>query len=127
MRSGVDWEWRDHRFRIIDTAGMRKKPKVEGKLEKLSVGDTLRTIRFAEVVVLVLDAEQPLERQDLTIGRMVEDEGRALVIALSKWDLITDKQGALQRLADRLSISLPQVQGITCVPVSGKTGQASTG
>jgi GTP-binding protein len=120
---GVDWEWRDHRFRIIDTAGMRKKPKVEGKLEKLSVGDTLRTIRFAEVVVLVLDAEQPLERQDLTIGRMVEDEGRALVIALSKWDLITDKQGALNRLADRLSISLPQVQGITCVPVSGMTGQ----
>jgi GTPase len=120
---GVDWEWRDHRFRIIDTAGMRKKPKVEGKLEKLSVGDTLRTIRFAEVVVLVLDGEQPLERQDLTIGRMVEDEGRALVIALSKWDLITDKQATLQRLADRLSISLPQVQGITCVPVSGKTGQ----
>ncbi|MDB5408409.1 MAG: ribosome biosis GTPase Der [Rhodospirillales bacterium] len=120
---GVDWQWRDHSFRIIDTAGMRKKPKVEGKLEKLSVGDTLRTIRFAEVVVLVLDGEQPLERQDLTIGRMVEDEGRALVIALSKWDLVADKQGTLKRLADRLSISLPQVQGITCVPVSGKTGQ----
>jgi GTP-binding protein len=120
---GVDWQWRDHRFRIIDTAGMRKKPKVEGKLEKLSVGDTLRTIRFAEVVVLVLDGEQPLERQDLTIGRMVEDEGRALVIALSKWDLVADKQGTLKRLADRLSISLPQVQGITCVPVSGMTGQ----
>jgi GTP-binding protein len=120
---GVDWQWREHEFRIIDTAGMRKRPRVEGKLEKLSVGDTLRTIRFAELVVLVLDAEQPLERQDLTIGRMVEDEGRALVIALTKWDLITDKQGALRRLADRLSISLPQVQGITCVTVSGKTGQ----
>src|SRR3982074_1139904 len=81
----IDWRWRDHQFRIIDTAGMRRRARVEEKLEKLSIGDTLRAIRFAEVVVLVLDAEQPFEKQDLTIARMVEEEGRALVIAASQW------------------------------------------
>jgi GTP-binding protein len=119
---GIDWRWRDHQFRIIDTAGMRRKPRVEGKLEKLSVGDTLRAIRFAEVVVLVLDAEQPFEKQDLTIARMVEEEGRALVIAASKWDAVGDRKATLQLLADRTTRSLPQLQGIACVPVSGKTG-----
>jgi GTPase len=119
---GVDWRWRDHRFRIIDTAGMRRRPRVEGKLERLSVGDTLRAIRFAEVVVLVLDAGQPFEKQDLTIARMVEEEGRALVVAASKWDAVADKKATLQLLADRTMRSLPQLQGIACVPVSGKTG-----
>src|SRR5258708_6109453 len=94
----------------------------EGKLERLSVGDTLRALRFAEVVVLVFDAEQPFEKQDLTIARMVEEEGRSLVIAASKWDAIADKKATLQLLADRTTRSLPQLQGIACVPVSGKTG-----
>ncbi len=118
----IDWRWRDHQFRIIDTAGMRRRARVEAKLEKLSIGDTLRAIRFAEIVVLVLDAEQPFEKQDLTIARMVEEEGRALVIAASKWDAVTDKKATLQLLADRTTRSLPQLQGIACVPVSGKTG-----
>ncbi len=118
----IDWRWRDQWFRIIDTAGMRRRPRVEGKLEKLSVGDTLRAIRFAEVVVLVLDAEQPFEKQDLTIARMVEEEGRALVLAASKWDAVGNKKATLQLLADRTTRSLPQLQGIACVPISGKTG-----
>ena len=118
----IDWKWREHWFRIIDTAGMRRRPRIEGKLEKLSVGDTLRAIRFAEVVVLVLDAEQPFEKQDLTIARMVEEEGRALVLAASKWDAVASKKATLQLLADRTTRSLPQLQGIACVPVSGKTG-----
>src|SRR6266851_2328998 len=118
----IDWRWRDHQFRIIDTAGMRRRARVEAKLEKLSIGDTLRAIRFAEVVVLVLDAEQPFEKQDLTIARMVEEEGRALVIAASKWDAVNNKKATLQLLADRTTRSLPQLQGIACVPVSGKTG-----
>ncbi len=118
----VDWSWRGRPFRVFDTAGMRRKPRVEGKLEKLSVGDTLRAIRFAEIVILVLDAMQPFERQDLTIARMVEEEGRGLVLAASKWDAVPDKQPALRHIGDRLQTSLPQLQGISCVPVSGKTG-----
>jgi GTP-binding protein len=118
----VEWSWGGRPIRLVDTAGMRRRASIEDKLEKLSVGDTLRTIRFAEVVVLVLDAQQLLEKQDLTIARMVEDEGRALVLALNKWDLIADKPGTLQRLRDRLEISLPQVHGITVVPISGLTG-----
>jgi GTP-binding protein len=118
----IDWKWREQWFRVIDTAGMRRRPRVEGKLEKLSVGDTLRAIRFAEVVVLVLDAEQPFEKQDLTIARMVEEEGRALVLAASKWDAVANKKATLQLLADRTTRSLPQLQGIACVPISGKTG-----
>ena len=78
----VDWTWRDRAFRLVDTAGMRRKARVEEKLEKLAVGDTLRAIRFAEVVVLVLDATMPFEKQDLQIASLIESEGRALVIAL---------------------------------------------
>ncbi|HWK44348.1 MAG TPA: ribosome biogenesis GTPase Der [Stellaceae bacterium] len=118
----IDWDWRSRPVRLIDTAGLRRKNRIEEKLEKLSVSDTLRAIRFAEVVVLVLDATLMLEKQDLTIARLVEDEGRALVLALSKWDLIEDKPAALQQLKDRLQISLPQLLGITFVPVSGVTG-----
>ncbi|HMK68976.1 MAG TPA: ribosome biogenesis GTPase Der [Stellaceae bacterium] len=119
----IDWRWRDRVFRLIDTAGMRKRPKVEGKLEKLSVADTLRAIRFAEVVVLVLDAEQMLERQDLTIARLVADEGRALVLAINKWDLVEEKQKALGRLHDRLQTSLPQLEGLPVATLSARTGR----
>jgi GTPase len=118
----VDWRWRGRPVRLVDTAGMRRRPRVEGKLEKLSVADTLRAIRFAEVVVLVVDAHQILEKQDLTIARMVENEGRALVLAVSKWDAVEDKKAALDTLRDRLQVALPQVQGIAAVPVSGLTG-----
>ena len=118
----VDWTWHDRPIRLVDTAGLRRRPRVEGKLEELSVGDALRTIRFAETVILVLDALQPFERQDLTIARLIADEGRAVVLAASKWDAVTEPAAALQRLRDRASISLPQLQGVALIPVSGLTG-----
>jgi GTP-binding protein len=119
----VDWIWRERPIRLVDTAGLRRRPRVEGKLEELSVGDALRAIRFAETVILVLDALQPFERQDLTIARLVADEGRALVLAASKWDLVVEPAAVLQRLRDRASISLPQLHGVALVPVSGITGR----
>ncbi|MBX6367998.1 MAG: ribosome biogenesis GTPase Der [Rhodospirillales bacterium] len=119
----VDWSWQGRPVRLVDTAGLRRKAHVEEKLEKLSTADTLRAIRFAEVVVLVLDATLGLEKQDLTIARMVEDEGRALVLAASKWDLVEDKAAALRRLEDRVKTSLTQLEGVPLVTVSGATGQ----
>jgi GTP-binding protein len=118
----VDWSWRGRPIKLIDTAGLRRKSVIEHKLEKLSVADTLRAVRFAELVVMVVDATQMLEKQDLTIARMVEDEGRAIILAVNKWDLIENKPAALEKLRDRLQISLPQLQGVMCVPVSGATG-----
>jgi GTP-binding protein len=119
----VDWTWHERPFRLVDTAGMRKKARVEEKLEKLAVGDTLRAIRFAEVVVLVLDATMPFEKQDLQIAALIESEGRAIVLALDKWDLVDDRQrlfSTLRKDADRL---LPQMRGVPLVPVSGLTGE----
>jgi GTP-binding protein len=118
----IDWRWRERPIRLVDTAGLRRRPRVEGKLEELSVGDALRAIRFAETVILVLDALQPFERQDLTIARLVAEEGRALVLAASKWDAVAEPAAALQHLRDRASISLPQLHGVALVPVSGLTG-----
>jgi GTP-binding protein len=119
----VDWTWEGRPVRLVDTAGLRRKAHVEEKLEKLSTADTLRAIRFAEVVVLVLDSTLGLEKQDLAIARMVEDEGRALVLAASKWDAVEDRQAAQRRLSDRIETSLTQLQGVPVVPVSGKSGQ----
>jgi GTP-binding protein len=118
----VDWIWHGRRVRLIDTAGLRRKPRVEGKLEQLSVGDALRSIRFAETVVLVTDALQPLERQDLTIARLIEEEGRALVLALNKWDVVEEPTTFLKALRSRISTSLPQLHGVMMVPVSALTG-----
>ena len=116
------WEWGGRTVRLIDTAGLRRRPKVEGKLEKLSVADTLRAIRFAEVVVLVIDATQGLEKQDLAIADLVEEEGRALVLAVNKWDLVEEKSAALRKIKDRLQISLPQLAGLRFVTLSALTG-----
>src|SRR5215831_14377681 len=119
----VDWMWADRPIRLVDTAGLRRRPRVEGVLERLSVGDALRAVRFAETVILVLDALQPFERQDLTIARLVADEGRAIVLAASKWDIVGEPAMVLQDLRDRALISLPQLQGVALVPVSGITGR----
>lgn len=118
----VDWVWRGRAIRLVDTAGLRRRSRVEGKLEELSVGDALRAIRFAETVILVLDALQPFERQDLAIGRLVAEEGRALVLAATKWDAVSEGASVLRRLRERASISLPQLSGVPLVPVSGRTG-----
>jgi len=119
----VDWQWRGRLIRLHDTAGLRRKARIQAKLEKLSVGDALRAIRFAEVVVIVLDATSPFEKQDLQIADLVIREGRAPIIALNKWDLIVDKQHQLNQLREQCSRLLPQVQGLRTVAISGIEGQ----
>ena len=118
----VDWIWRERAFRLFDTAGIRRKAKVVGKLEKLSVGDALRAIRFAEVVILLMDATEPLEKQDLQLADLVASEGRALVLALNKWDLVAEPQARLKELEADLGETLAQLRGIPMVPISSKTG-----
>ncbi|BCP52901.1 GTPase Der [Kaistia sp. 32K] len=118
----VDWTWNDRRIKLFDTAGMRKKARVETKLEKLSVGDSLRAIRFAEVVVLMLDVTIPFEKQDLQIADLVAREGRALIIAFNKWDLVEDRQAKMAELREMAERLLPQVRGVPLVPLSGLTG-----
>ncbi|MBX6324085.1 MAG: ribosome biogenesis GTPase Der, partial [Rhodospirillaceae bacterium] len=118
----VEWTFRGRLLRLHDTAGLRRRARVSAALERLSAADTLRSIRFAHVVILLLDATEMLEKQDLTIARMVLDEGRALVVAANKWDLIADKPAALRRLKDRLERSLPQARGVPAVTVSARTG-----
>jgi GTPase len=118
----IEWSWGGRPVRLVDTAGMRRRARIEAQLERLSVADTRRAVRFAEAVILVSDALQPLERQDLTIANLVADEGRALVLAANKWDLVRDPKAALVRLRERVDDSLPQLHGIALVPVSGLTG-----
>ena len=118
----VEWRWRDRDIRLVDTAGMRRRARVEEQLERLAVADTLRSVRFAETVIIVLDALQPFERQDLTIANLAADEGRAIVLAANKWDAVGDRNATLARLKDRMTASLPQLDGVALVPVSGFTG-----
>ncbi|MBE1236824.1 ribosome biogenesis GTPase Der [Phaeovibrio sulfidiphilus] len=119
----VDWEWGGRRFRLVDTAGLRRKARIEDSLEKLMVADTLNALRLAEVCILVLDANMPMDRQDLTIARRVIDEGRALVIAVNKWDVAEDRKASRQRVADRLESSLSQVRGVPVVTMSALQGR----
>ena len=119
----VEWSHHGRPVRLVDTAGLRRRAKVVEKLEWLSTADTQRAIKYAQVVVLVLDSTDLLEKQDLAIARMVEEEGRALLIAVNKWDLVDDKKAALAKLSDRLEISLPQCRGLKVVPLSAKTGR----
>ncbi|NVJ69098.1 MAG: ribosome biogenesis GTPase Der [Alphaproteobacteria bacterium] len=121
----VDWEWDGLPVKLFDTAGLRKKARVTEKLEKLSVGDTLRAVQFAEVVVLLLDSEVGIEKQDLKIAERVVNEGRALVIALNKWDSVPDRLGAQRQLMDALTRSLPQLKGVTVVKFSALTGKGT--
>ncbi|MGA2126100.1 MAG: ribosome biogenesis GTPase Der [Xanthobacteraceae bacterium] len=115
--------WRGREFRMFDTAGMRRRAKVEEKLEKLSVADALRAIRFAEVVVLLIDAAHPFEEQDLRIADLVEREGRALAIAVNKWDLVERRGGELKKFSQDADYRLPQLKGVPVVAVSGLTGE----
>ena len=118
---GMDWNGRE--VRIFDTAGMRKRAKVVDKLEKLSVADGLRAVRFAEVVVVLLDAEIPFENQDLRIADLAEREGRAVVVAVNKWDLEPSPQARLAELREAFDRLLPQLSGAPLVTVSAKTGR----
>ncbi|CDM58655.1 MULTISPECIES: ribosome biogenesis GTPase Der [Rhizobium] len=119
----VEWDWRGRTIKMFDTAGMRRKAKVIEKLEKLSVADALRAIRFAELVVVVFDATIPFEKQDLHIVDLVLREGRAAVLAFNKWDMIEDPQAVLADLREKTDRLLPQARGIRAVPISGQTGR----
>nr|WP_295884982.1 ribosome biogenesis GTPase Der [uncultured Devosia sp.] len=119
----VPWEWEGRVINLVDTAGIRKRSRVTEKLEKLAVGDSLRSIQYAEVVVLMLDATIPFEKQDLALADLVEREGRALVIAVNKWDLIEDKNEHLKMLREECERLLPQLRGVPLVTLSGLTGK----
>jgi GTP-binding protein len=119
----VEWEWRGRELKLFDTAGMRRKARVQEKLEKLSVADGLRAIRFAEIVVVVFDATIPFEKQDLQLADLIIREGRALVLAFNKWDLIEDKQAYLSELHEKTTRLLPQVRGLLAIPLSAETGR----
>jgi GTP-binding protein len=116
-------EWNGSSLLLFDTAGLRRKLRVEGRAEELSVGDALKAIRFAETVVLLLDAEQPFEKQDLQIADLIAQEGRALVIAVNKWDVVRDRQKRLAELREQCQRLLPQIRGVALVPVSALTGK----
>jgi len=119
----VDWRYRGRAIRLLDTAGLRRKAKITAKLEKLAASDAIESIRNAEVVVVLLDALQALERQDLVIAERATEEGRALVVALNKWDLVEAPQKLLARYRDRLAVTLPQVKGVPFVTFSALTGK----
>jgi GTP-binding protein len=114
----IDWTYEGRSFRLIDTAGLRRQSRISAPLERMATTDTLRQIRLAQIVVLMVDANAVLDKQDLTIAKLVIEEGRALVIALNKWDEAVDRGASIQRLKDRLESSLAQVKGIETVAIS---------
>jgi len=117
-----DLEWQGRPLLLFDTAGLRRKMRVAGRPETLSVGDALKAIRFAEIVVLLLDAEHPFEKQDLQIADLIAEEGRALVIGVNKWDLVRDRDKHLAALRETCQRLLPQVKGVALVPISAASG-----
>ena len=121
----VEWNQDGRSLKLIDTAGLRRKAKVRDKVESLSAMGSYRAIQYAQIVVLVLDGQFILEKQDLTIARQVIEEGRVLIIAINKWDAVKDHKQARQNLNDRLQTSLPQVRGIPIVTLSALTGKAT--
>lgn len=119
----VDWHWNERRVRLYDTAGMRKKAKVQETLEKMSVAETVRAIRFAQVVVLLMDATAPFDKQDLQIADLCEREGRAMILALTKWDLVENKSALAKAMREKASRLLPQIKGVPFLFFSGLTGR----
>jgi len=119
----VDFEWHGRKFRLHDTAGLRRRSRIDEKLEKLSVADALNAVRFAEVAVVLLDVESAFEEQDQRIGDLVEREGRAIVIAVNKWDLKDKKVGAISKLREQAEDKLRQLKGVPVVAVSALTGE----
>jgi len=119
----VDLSWRGRRLRIYDTAGLRRRSRVVDKLEKLSAADTLNAVRFAEVVIVLLDAQAPFEEQDIRIADLVEREGRAIVLALNKVDLLERQPRLAAQLREQADRVLPQIKGVPVVAVSARTGE----
>ncbi|EKN01404.1 MULTISPECIES: ribosome biogenesis GTPase Der [Acidocella] len=120
----ADFEGPDGKlYRVVDTAGLRKRAKVDEGLEKMSTSSSIEALKRAEMAVLAIDAVQGVQEQDLQIARLIEREGRACVIALTKWDAVEDRPDAKKAALDRISISLSQMKGITVVPLSAETGE----
>lgn len=119
----LDWEHKGQAIRLIDTAGLRRRGKIKDGLERLAGADTRRALRYAHVAVLLVDATQPLERQDLSIAESVVEEGRALVLAINKWDLVEDPKATMADIRRRVEQALPRVRGLPLVTLSAKTGR----
>ena len=116
----TEWSWQGRDIKLWDTAGIRRKSRVTGKVEKLAVADALRAIRFADCVIVLIDASLEIERQDLTLCDLVAQEGRAVVLALSKWDLVEDKQKRLRQVESDLEDVLPEIKGVPVVTLSAE-------
>ncbi|HIJ61374.1 MAG TPA: ribosome biogenesis GTPase Der [Rhodospirillaceae bacterium] len=116
------WSYGGRVIRLVDTAGLRRRANIHDPVEKLSTSNTIEAIRMANVVVVMMDAAAILDKQDLTIARLVVDEGRALVLAINKWDSVDNRALALKKLEDRLETSLPQVRGVPTVTISALKG-----
>ena len=119
----VDWDYKDRQFKLVDTAGMRKKAKVQDNIEKMSVDDSMRAIRLAQLVILVIDGNAIFEKQDLQIAEHIIDEGRALVVAVNKWDAVEDRDDALEELAHKMENSLAQLKNIPYQTISALNGK----
>ena len=119
----VDWDYKERRFKLVDTAGMRRKSRVQDAIEKMSVEDSMRAIRLAQVVVLVIDGNAIFEKQDLQIAEHVISEGRALVIAVNKWDSVEDRTDALEELQHKFDTSLAQLRDIPYQTISALNGK----
>ncbi len=120
-----DWEWQGRPIRLIDTAGLRRRAKITDKLEKLSASDAMRAMDYAQVVVLLIDALVPLEKQDLTIARKITEEGRVLIIAANKWDLVRDPNATMRHIRERVEDGLSQVRGVPVITLSALTGRGT--
>ncbi len=119
----VDWVYQTRKFKLVDTAGLRKKARVSGAIEKMSVEDTLRAIRLAQIVIFMVDANVMMEKQDLQIADHILNEGRVMVIAVNKWDEIKNKKEALEELQYKLETGMAQVRGVPVVPISALHGR----
>ena len=115
----VPFEWRGKPYKLVDTAGMRRRARIADKVERLMVGDALRAVQFAHLCILLVDSTDELNKQDLAIARLIAEEGRAIVIGANKWDAVADKQVAARQIADRLQTSLAQLRGVPVVQISG--------
>ncbi len=118
----IEWETEGRAIRLIDTAGLRRRAKVTSKLERVTAADTRRGVAMAQVALLVIDGQSPMERQDLTVANMALELGRALVVVVNKWDMVTDREAMIAALRGRLADSLPQVKGVPIVTLSALTG-----
>ena len=119
----IDWSWRGRNYQLVDTAGMRRKARVEGKLEKLSVADTIHAIRFSDVCALVMDQKEAFEKQDLTIADLVVREGRALVYVLAKWDQVSDPADRYAELKDEARHAIPEARNAPLIRMAALSGQ----